>query len=84
MNASQLLLERLLRDCGVKRCLPTQPPAIAQAEVTAKSKISVGRDGSPACDDFTDTLGRNADVFGKTVLGKPERLEKLFIKHLPR
>jgi len=62
--------------------LPAQPPPITEAEVPAKAKVRVGRDGALASDDVSDSLRRHTDVFGKTVLREAQRLQKLFFKHL--
>ena len=62
--------------------LPPQPPPVAQAEVAAKPKVGVRRDGALARDDFANPLWRNTDVFCKAVFREPQRLEELFFKHL--
>src|SRR5229473_1681637 len=76
--------ERIFSNFRVVSCLGSQPVALGQAEESAQAKVRIGRDSSFACHDLADSLGRYADLFGKTVLGDGHRNEKLIAEQLAR
>jgi hypothetical protein len=64
--------------------LSAQPIAIGQAKKPTQSQIGVSRDGALTCNDLSNALRRNANLFGQTILAKPHRLKELFQENFAR
>ena len=57
---------------------------VVEAEKAAQAQIGIGCHGTPAGDDFADTLCRNADFLGEAILGDAHGFKKLLQKEFAR
>ena len=64
--------------------LGAEPVAVGQAEEAAEAEIGIRCDGTPARNDFMNTLGRYIYFLSQTILADPHRFQKFFQEDFAR
>jgi hypothetical protein len=80
----EAIAEPITLNFEVEVRLKIKPELLGRAEVAGEAEGCVGCDGTLSKNDLINAAGRDRNVLGEAVLGKPHGLEELLMENLTR